>query len=75
MITPRIWKTFLGSVQEIENPSEVFPHAFQFFEEHAEADLGVPGPLVHFWNDSTRSSLKNSVHRLRESPQHTPSGC
>jgi len=39
---------FLGCLQDIENPSELFPYAFQFFEEHAGADLGVPGPLVHF---------------------------
>jgi hypothetical protein len=38
----------LGCVQEIENPSEVFPYVFRFFEDHVGADLGTPGPLVHF---------------------------
>ena len=38
----------LESEQEIDDPSEVFPHAFRFFEDHAQADLGTPGPLVHF---------------------------
>jgi hypothetical protein len=38
----------LEGVDEIENPNELFPHAFRFFEDHAEADLGMPGPLVHF---------------------------
>ena len=38
----------LGSIQAIENPREVFPHAFRFFEDRAGADLGMPGPLVHF---------------------------
>ena len=38
----------LRGAQEIANPSEVFPHAFRFFEDHAGADLGTPGPLVHF---------------------------
>ena len=38
----------LGGVNAIENPTEVFHQAFRFFEAHAGADLGVPGPLVHF---------------------------
>jgi hypothetical protein len=38
----------LGGAPEVEEPAEVFPHAFRFFETHADADLGLPGPLVHY---------------------------
>ena len=30
------------------DPIAMFPHAFTFFENHSDADLGMPGPLVHF---------------------------
>jgi hypothetical protein len=38
----------LEAAHEIEKPNEIFPHAFRFFEDHAGADLGTPGPLVYF---------------------------
>lgn len=41
-------ETVLDGAEEIENVAAVFPHAFRFFEDHAGADLGMPGPLVHF---------------------------
>jgi hypothetical protein len=30
------------------DPIAMFPHAFTFFENHSDADLGMSGPLVHF---------------------------
>jgi len=38
----------LDDAGDIVDANAVFPHAFQFFEDHADADLGMPGPLVHF---------------------------
>ena len=38
----------LNGVEEIGDPSELFRCAFRFFENHCTADLGTPGPLVHF---------------------------
>jgi hypothetical protein len=37
----------IGDLGNVTNPSELFAHVFRFFESHAEADLGTPGPLVH----------------------------
>ena len=65
----------LGGVQEITNPSEVFPYAFRFFEDHAGADLGRGDLSSTSWNDSTRSTLMNSVRPLPGSLQHTRLGC
>jgi hypothetical protein len=38
----------LANTGQVDDPSELFAHAFQFFEDHCDADLGTPGPLVHF---------------------------
>ena len=44
----------------------VFKEAFQFFERHSDADLGMPGPLVHFLEDfypDYLDALSESVER------------
>jgi hypothetical protein len=38
----------LGCIDELDNQKAVFDEAFLFFESHTNADLGMPGPLVHF---------------------------
>jgi len=38
----------LDGVVELDDPESVFSEAFLFFERNSDADLGMPGPLVHF---------------------------
>jgi hypothetical protein len=38
----------VSGVEEVEDPKKVFPHAFRFFEDHPDVELGTPGALVHF---------------------------
>lgn len=38
----------LEGVTELDDADEVFREAFYFVERNEAADLGVPGPLVHF---------------------------
>jgi len=40
--------TLLDGVIELDDPEAVFAEAFAFFERNGAADLGTPGPLVHF---------------------------
>ncbi len=38
----------LDGVAQLDDADTVFAEAFSFFERHRDADLGMPGPLVHF---------------------------
>ena len=38
----------LDCIDELDDQKAVFKEAFLFFETHSNADLGMPGPLVHF---------------------------
>jgi hypothetical protein len=38
----------LDGVVELDDEDAVFTEAFSFFERNDAADLGAPGPLVHF---------------------------
>ena len=38
--------TDLGA--RLENPKSVYPAVFEFLEDNSHAELGEPGPLVHF---------------------------
>lgn len=38
----------LDGVVQIDDADTVFAEAFSFFERNSDADLGMPGPLVHF---------------------------
>lgn len=38
----------LDGVAELDDEESVFTEAFSFFERNDAADLGAPGPLVHF---------------------------
>ena len=42
--------TEIGS--QLANPKDVFPAIFEFLELNGAAELGQPGPLVHFLEDS-----------------------
>jgi hypothetical protein len=56
----------LHGVDELEDEGAVFAEAFLFFERNAQADLGIPGPLVHFlerFYPRYVEHLKASVHR------------
>jgi hypothetical protein len=35
------------TIEDHPDPRPVFPAVFLFFEAHPDADLGMPGPLVH----------------------------
>ena len=41
-------KNALDCIDELYDQKAVFKEAFLFFESHSKADLGMPGPLVHF---------------------------
>lgn len=36
------------SLQEIEDPMRAYPSIFEFLENYPNAEIGSPGPLVHF---------------------------
>jgi len=38
----------VGLLDDAENAFETIPTIFDFIERYPEADLGAPGPLVHF---------------------------
>ena len=38
----------LDGVVELDDAHGVFAEAFSFLERNSDADLGMPGPLVHF---------------------------
>lgn len=38
----------LDGVAQLDDAELVFAEAFSFFERNSDADLGMPGPLVHF---------------------------
>jgi hypothetical protein len=38
----------VDGVAELDDADAVFVEAFSFFERNGDADLGTPGPLVHF---------------------------
>lgn len=67
---------------EVPDPDRVFPYVFRFFERYPDAELGMPGPLVHFveryyprYVDELERSLKRKpttyavwmVHRVLNS--------
>ena len=35
-------------IEKLENPREILPHLFSWFEKFSEYDVGSPGPFVHF---------------------------
>ena len=64
----------LDCIDELDDQKAVFKEAFLFFETHSNADLGMPGPLVHFLENFIQSIWMNSVHLLNVFQQHIPYG-
>ena len=57
----------IESAEETDGSQALYAAIFGFIEEHPEADLGVPGPLVHFiegFYPDYVDQLKSSVVRL-----------
>jgi hypothetical protein len=53
-------------LDDVDDPSSVFPAVFRFFERNDGAEIGNPGPLVHFleqWYPRYVDPLAESVRR------------
>ncbi len=63
-------ETLAGDARKLENPKPLFVHIFQFFERYPDADLGMPGPLVHYLENQFPAYIDQLIMSLQRHPTY-----
>jgi hypothetical protein len=57
-------------IEQLHEANEVIPEVFSFMERCPEADIGSPGPLVHFVERFYPSYLEQLIASIERQPTH-----